>query len=317
MSEILVNRIGMKAIMNCGLEAECIAYRTYRDCDFKFNNGEIVSHKRWGSFKNQTLTPKSMYNWHWKEMNSKKVEENIDKYLGKKYETDYGYTYEVIEYNSIYDITVRFNDGYIMKTNWQQLGKSLRRPDLIVERYKDGTFKRLIKKGDVFSCQNNLTVEVKDIIDEGRRQYVVIQYPNGDNRKMEYRRLYDGCKLNYHGKVSLEELYKDKEFKTVCGLKCKFDSIGTKKNKYSLIRVIFEDGLKSGEVTLQALKKGTIKHPLLLNQNGFNMFYGYKVKRHLQLEDNVYYGVYNECDDLVCLATLRELIHSNVQTNTK
>lgn len=43
-------RIGEKRVMNCGLEAEIIAYRNYDHIDVRFYDGTIVTNKRYGNF---------------------------------------------------------------------------------------------------------------------------------------------------------------------------------------------------------------------------------------------------------------------------
>ena len=51
MSEV-VCRVGEKNIMNCGLEAEIIAYRSYKDIDVKFEDGYIAYNRSYDRFKN-------------------------------------------------------------------------------------------------------------------------------------------------------------------------------------------------------------------------------------------------------------------------
>ena len=43
-------RVGHKQMQKCGLEAVCIAYRTYNDCDFRYSDGHIVKKISWSKF---------------------------------------------------------------------------------------------------------------------------------------------------------------------------------------------------------------------------------------------------------------------------
>jgi len=43
-------RVGHKQIQKCGLEAVCIAYRTSKDCDFRYSDGHIVKNISWRTF---------------------------------------------------------------------------------------------------------------------------------------------------------------------------------------------------------------------------------------------------------------------------
>lgn len=46
-----IDKTGEKRIMNCGLEAEIIAYRKSNDIDVKFENGYIITGIQYGNFK--------------------------------------------------------------------------------------------------------------------------------------------------------------------------------------------------------------------------------------------------------------------------
>ena len=49
--------VGLKAIMNCGLEAEVIEDYGYKDITVRFSNGIIKKHCPRQSFRNKKLTP--------------------------------------------------------------------------------------------------------------------------------------------------------------------------------------------------------------------------------------------------------------------
>ena len=226
--------------------------------------------------------------------------------IGEKKMQNCGLEAEIIKWRKANDIDVRFNNGVI-------------RQHVRYSDFKRGDVKPLWFEprniGDKIKLKDGTVVKIIDK-KEGK---CVLEFPNGTIRTIETRRVKNGANIMTHGKVSLKELIGNKIFKTTCGLNCSFYSDGKKDEKHdtTYVNAIFEDGKIKYDITLCALKKGTINHPDITNSKGFNMFYGHTVKRHLQLEDNVYYGVYNEDNDLLYLATLRELIHSNLQTSNK
>ena len=50
-------RIGEKRMMNCGIEAEIIAYRACSDIDVRLSDGRIYEHKQYWAFSNGKIGP--------------------------------------------------------------------------------------------------------------------------------------------------------------------------------------------------------------------------------------------------------------------
>ena len=49
------DRIGMSMMMNCGMRATIINYRTCNDIDVQFEDGTIVKHKGFGAFQKRNI----------------------------------------------------------------------------------------------------------------------------------------------------------------------------------------------------------------------------------------------------------------------
>ena len=93
-------RIGEEKIMNCGLNAKIIEYRNSNDIDVKLENGIIVEHKSYNSFKRGQISLKA---------------EEIAKRLGETRTMNCGKKATIITYNDSHNIDVQFEDGTIVK----------------------------------------------------------------------------------------------------------------------------------------------------------------------------------------------------------
>ena len=94
-----IDRTGEKRVMNCGLEAEIIAYRGTNDIDVKFEDGYIAYNKQYTRFK------KGMIRSHLEEENR----------LGEERLMNCGLKAKIIKYNNAKDIDVEFEDGIVVK----------------------------------------------------------------------------------------------------------------------------------------------------------------------------------------------------------
>jgi len=52
---IKASRLGKTRMMNCGMEATIIRYNTAKDIDIRFEDGTVVEHRTYNSFKNGTI----------------------------------------------------------------------------------------------------------------------------------------------------------------------------------------------------------------------------------------------------------------------
>lgn len=88
-------------MMNCGMEAEIIAYRRTSDIDIQFEDGIIVEHRKYGNFKNgKNFNPACR----------KKIDRS-----GEKRVMNCGMEAEIITYRKYDDIDVQFENGYVVE----------------------------------------------------------------------------------------------------------------------------------------------------------------------------------------------------------
>lgn len=103
--KLKTDRVGEKRTMNCGLEAEIIAYRSSDDMDVQLGD-KILSHVTYLRFRRGLLkreSPKAM----------KKQR------LGEKRVMNCGHKAEIIDYRGCQDITVRFDTGETLTASYQ------------------------------------------------------------------------------------------------------------------------------------------------------------------------------------------------------
>lgn len=94
------DRIGMSMMMNCGMRATIINYRTCNDIDVQFKDGIIVKHKKFKCFqKGEIMNPNL-----WKNRRE-----------GMSLMMNCGMKAKIIKYENSMDIDVQFEDGTIVK----------------------------------------------------------------------------------------------------------------------------------------------------------------------------------------------------------
>ena len=54
------SRLGKTRMMNCGMEATIIRYNTAKDIDIRFEDGTVVEHRTYNSFKNGEISHSSI-----------------------------------------------------------------------------------------------------------------------------------------------------------------------------------------------------------------------------------------------------------------
>ena len=92
-----LDRTGEKKIMNCGLEAEIICYRSADDIDVKFEDGYMAYNKSYSHFKNGKI----------------KSRLNESNRLGEERVMNCGLKAKIIRYKNSQDIDVEFEDGTV------------------------------------------------------------------------------------------------------------------------------------------------------------------------------------------------------------
>jgi len=92
--------IGEKRMMNCGLEATIIRYGSYKDIDVQFEDGQVVYHSYYSSFKKGEIAP---------PIDPRKIN-----HIGEKRMMNCGLEATIIRYGSYKDIDVQFEDGQVV-----------------------------------------------------------------------------------------------------------------------------------------------------------------------------------------------------------
>ena len=93
----LTDRIGETTTANCGMEMTIIAYRSVKDIDVRFEDGQEVHHKTYQGFKKGAIAPPQ--------------DPRYKERIGETTTATCGMKMTIIAYRSILDIDVRFEDG--------------------------------------------------------------------------------------------------------------------------------------------------------------------------------------------------------------
>ncbi len=104
--------LGIKKLMNCGMEATCIAYRGSGDIDIQFADGTIVKNKRKQSFLQGGIQNPNMLIKQTRKINGERKSVSC---LGEKRMMNCGMEATCIAYRGSTDIDIKFADGTIVK----------------------------------------------------------------------------------------------------------------------------------------------------------------------------------------------------------
>ena len=125
------DRIGETRMMNCGAEATIVKYNNRHDITVQFTDGSLNEHKSYGEFLRGEIqcynVPKIRNGSKVRNLNCKEKREGLKKVM------NCGMECQIIEYRNSHTkgITVRFNDGEIVISNWNNfLHHSIHNPNL-------------------------------------------------------------------------------------------------------------------------------------------------------------------------------------------
>ena len=96
------NRLGETRMMNCGMKATIIRYGNTGDIDVRFEDGAVVEHRTYDSFKKG-------------EIANQNIKVSVEDRLGETRMMNCGMEAAIIRYNGVRDIDVRFEDGATVK----------------------------------------------------------------------------------------------------------------------------------------------------------------------------------------------------------
>lgn len=156
-----INHIGETKIMNCGLKATIISYKNYHNIDIQFEDNSIITKKCYNDFLKGTIAHNSI-----KTEPKNKIKENR---IGQKQIMNCGMECEIIEYNNCDDITVKFEDGTIVKNKkYDKFKKGRIKNKNIKKDYSNKIGEKNYNKDGIemiiieFFNPKNITIKLKD-----------------------------------------------------------------------------------------------------------------------------------------------------------
>jgi len=106
MGKMIISRVGEKRMMNCGMEAEIIAYRNALDIDVQLSDGRIVKGCRYNAFKRGSINGLGIRTVSIR---------TSKKRIGEKRMMNCGLEGEIIAYRGCEDMDIRMSDGRIVR----------------------------------------------------------------------------------------------------------------------------------------------------------------------------------------------------------
>ena len=182
-----MKRIGENRMMNCGMEAEIIAYRRYNDMDVRFADGTVVEHITYSNFhKRMIANPNYTF---------------ADQKIGKKRMMNCGMEAEIVTYRKNNDIDVRFADGTFVEHKRYDYFKKGKIPN---PNINVNASKRIGKK-HIMNCG----MEAKIIAYRGNHD-IDVQFTDGTITKHKsYRNFKEGKIANINMNVSSKRTRED------------------------------------------------------------------------------------------------------------
>ena len=96
------NRLGETRMMNCGMKATIIRYGKADDIDVRFEDGTVVEHRRYGTFKKGEIAKQN-------------IKASVENRLGETWMMNCGMKATIIRYGGATDIDVRFEDESVVE----------------------------------------------------------------------------------------------------------------------------------------------------------------------------------------------------------
>ena len=89
-------------MMNCGMKATIIRYGKADDIDVRFEDGTVVEHRRYGTFKKGEIAKQN-------------IKASVENRLGETWMMNCGMEATIIRYGRCEDIDIRFEDGAVVE----------------------------------------------------------------------------------------------------------------------------------------------------------------------------------------------------------
>lgn len=215
-----------------GVKMTIIAFRTYNDIDVKFEDGVVVTHKNYGSFKKGEIK-------HPLGTGKGVLPSNR---IGMKVQQKCGEVAEIIDYIDQLNVTVRFEDGTILEKRRYSAFKN-------GEVYNPNSYRNKV----VGQSKINSDGEKVTIIDATDSRHVTLQFEDGTIIIREYESFRRNRMQNPN---KFKNKYLNKQLVAKNQIPFKIIEANNSKD----LTIIFETGLTK-KITTDGLKDGyKIKH---------------------------------------------------------
>ena len=226
------NRLGEARMMNCGMEATIVRYGNNGDIDVRFEDGAVVVHKAYDSFKKGNIA----------NPNIKAFAENR---LGETRMMNCGMEATIIRYGKYKDIDVRFEDGAVAKN--KAYGKfkkgTIANPKNKASRLGETRMMNCGMEATIIRYENAMDIDVR--FEDG----TVVEHKTYDAFKK-------GTIVNQNIKASAENRLGETRMMN-CGMEATIIRYGGVRD----IDVCFKDGTVAEHKVYNAFEKGNIAHP--------------------------------------------------------
>ena len=255
--------LGETRMMNCGMKATIIRYGKYSDIDICFEDGKVVEHKAYDTFKKGSIT-------------NPNIKVSVENYLGKTRMMNCGMEATIIRYGRYDDIDVCFKDGAIVE---HRKYDSFKRGKIANPNMKVSAEDRL-GETRMMNCGMKAT-----IIRYGKYSDIDVRFEDGTIAKRKgYREFKKGNIANPNIKAFAEARLGETRMMN-CGMEA---TIIQYKNAMD-IDVRFEDGAVVEHKTYNSFKKGGIAHESFSQKRGSKDFHGFICKQGFIDEDRTLY----------------------------
>lgn len=277
-----VDHTGETGIMKCGLHAEVIACKGYKDIDVRFEDGTVVTHKSYQAFQNGEIH----------NPNTGITPKYAKKYIGKSAVMNDGRMLTITDYRGYSDVTGVFDDGTEVTFGMGNFDRgAVAHPDDISVAVQNNiqlkNKKRKYWIGQKAVMNNGMEAE---IIQYDDANHITVRFTNGGIARANLGNFKKGTVRNPMSPSPTHPVIPGMVFTNTAGLR--FQAVRQHENNKWLVR--FEDGEEKDNVMTISITHKKVKHPAF---NGTHYssddFHGYSLNKlaFRMNDDKVYYNV--------------------------
>ena len=226
------HRLGEKRVMNCGMYAKIIRYKSSNDMDVQFEDGYISRNRTYAEFvRGSILNP---------NVKTSKI--------GEKSVSTAGQTMIIIAYRNAEDVDIQFEDGTVVQHKYYKcfLRGTVTNPNYNVSQ-------RIGMKKVMNNGQTATLIQYNGCVD------VAVQFEDGTVvEHVSFKAFKEGFVRNPNYMTVKNRWRVGESHVQTCGMSCKIISY----RGASDMDVEFEDGEKVCNVKYASFTKGYIRHPI-------------------------------------------------------